>query len=718
MSQPTTSPPRATHPARQPAHSRFRVAEGCLDCAGDLEGALSHLAGVQAVEVLSAARIVTISHDGRLDPAAVSEQAGRLRVRLAPADTPAARAAAAPGRGWWRTPRLLALAAAELLLLAGLAVDRLAHQHTLGTTLYLATVAVGGVFPFRTAIDVLRRRRLTIGALLVIATAGALALGVVSEAAMLVVVFSLGGVLEDYVSDRARGAIRALMTLAPPTAHRQSSDGCLEEAPVEQLQPGEAVLVRPGERLPTDGVVLAGASAVDQSPVTGESLPVEVTAGTEVFGGTVNGTGALTMRVAKPYQDTTLARIIRQVEQAQAHRGRAQRFADRFGATYTPLMVVLAVLVALVPPLLAGDWRGWLYRGLVVLVVSCSCALVISVPVAVVAAVSRAARDGILIKGGAHLETLGRVRVVALDKTGTLTRSHPQLTQAIGLDCQDAGQVLALAAAVEATSEHPLAGAILDAASSRGLAWTPGQKLRAIPGVGVEATVAGRRLFVGRPNGRLALTGQAAQRLAALERAGNTTMVLAAGHRPLGLLAVADQLRPEATAAVAQLHALGLRVAMLSGDHQRVARAIAAQAGIHDWHAGQLPEHKTSAIEALRGTYGPVAMVGDGVNDAPALATADVGVAMGAAGADVAIETADLALMADDLAKLPQAIRLARRALTNIRQNVALSLATVAVLVGAALAGHLSLTAGLLLNEGTALLIIANGLRLLRLRRA
>src|SRR6266498_4179934 len=376
--------PGGPHPARQPAHSRFRVAEGCLDCAGDLEGALSHLAGVQAVEVLSAARIVTISHDGRLDPAAVSEQAGRLRVRLAPADTPAARAAAAPGRGWWRTPRLLALAAAELLLLAGLAVDRLAQQHTLGTTLYLATVAVGGVFPFRTAIDVLRRRRLTIGALLVIATAGALALGVVSEAAMLVVVFSLGGVLEDYVSDRARGAIRALMTLAPPTAHRQSSDGCLEEAPVEQLQPGEAVLVRPGERLPTDGVVLAGASAVDQSPVTGESLPVEVTAGTEVFGGTINGTGALTLKVTKPYQDTVLARIIRQVEQAQAHKGRAQRFADRFGATYTPLMVALAVLVATIPPLLGGDWRGFLYRGLVVLVVSCSRALVISVPVAVV----------------------------------------------------------------------------------------------------------------------------------------------------------------------------------------------------------------------------------------------------------------------------------------------------------------------------------------------
>ena len=719
MSQPTTSP--------SSARSRFRVAEGCLDCAGDLQGALSRLAGVQAVEVLGAAGIVTVSHDGRLDPAMVSEQAGRLGVRLAPADTPAARPAAAPGQrqGWWRTPRLGALAAAGVLLLAGLAADKLAHQHSLGTALYLATVAVGGIFPVRTAIDVLRRRRLTIGTLLLIATAGALALGVVSEAAMLVVVFSLGGVLEDYVSDRARGAIRALMALAPPTAHRLDADGCMVEVPVEQLQAGELVLVRPGERLPTDGEVVAGSSAVDQSPVTGESVPVEATVGTAVFGGTVNGTGAFTLRVAKPYQDTVLARIIRQVEQAQAHKGRAQRFADRFGATYTPVMVALAVLVALVPPLLAGDWRGWLYQGLVVLVVSCSCALVISVPVAVVAAVSRAAHDGILIKGGAHLEALGRVHVVALDKTGTLTGGRPRLTDVVPFDGHDERAVLALAAAVEAQSEHPLAAAIVAAAHQRGLAWAPGAELRAIPGVGVETTVAGRRLFVGRAdgrNGRVALTGQAAQRLTELEAAGKTTVVLAdidgtseqPPGRPLGLLAVADQLRPDATQAVAELHALGLRVAMLSGDHQRVAAAIAHQAGINDWHAGLLPEHKTSAIQALRRAHGPVAMVGDGVNDAPALATADVGVAMGAAGTDVALETADLALMADDLTKLPQAVRLARRALANIRQNVALSLATVAVLVAAALTGRLSLTAGLLLNEGTALLIIANGLKLLR----
>jgi cation transport ATPase len=295
--------------------SRFRVAGATWTAPATWPACLA-LRGVGAVEVLGAAGIVQVDHDGRLDPATVSEQAGRLGLRLLPADTPPARAAAStPGQAWWRTPRLLALAAADLLLLAGLAADKLAHQRTLAIALYLATVVVGGVFPVRTAIDVLRRRRLTIGTLLVIATIGALVLGVVEEAALLVVVFSLGGVLEDYVSDRARGAIRALMALVPPTVHRQQPDGCLAEVPVEQLQPGEVVLVRPGERLPTDGVAVAGVSAVDQSPVTGESLPVEVTVGTTVFGGTDNGTGALILRVTKPYADTTLARIIRQVEQ-------------------------------------------------------------------------------------------------------------------------------------------------------------------------------------------------------------------------------------------------------------------------------------------------------------------------------------------------------------------------------------------------------------------
>jgi Zn2+/Cd2+-exporting ATPase len=698
------------------ARSRFRVTEGCCsDCAGDVAGTLGRLPGVLQVQVLSASRLVVVDHDDTVDAEAVRQQAAPLGLALDPAERPAATVAA--GRPWWRRPHLLALAAAAGLLLAGLAAEELLGLPGLARACYLAAVAVGGIYPLKGAVRLLRRGRLTIGTLLVVAAAGALALGVLEEAALLVVVFSLGEVLEDYVADRARNSIRALMALAPSQAQRRNPDGTLQLLPVQALVPGDVIIVRPGERLPTDGRVGAGSSAVDQSPVTGESLPVEVTVGTVVFGGTVNGTGALEVEVTKPYADTTLARIIRQVEQAQAHRGGAQRFADRFGAIYTPVMVAVAAAVA-AAGLVIGDPRTWLYRGLVVLTVSCSCALVISVPVAVVAAISRAARDGILIKGGAHLEALARVRAVAVDKTGTLTRGRPQVTDVVGVDGTGPDQVLALAARVEAASEHPLASAILAAAQARGLPTTPGHDLRARPGIGVEATVDGQRTFVGKPDGTLDRAA-ASSRLAALEAHGKTVVVVARAGVPVGLVAVADALRGETAGAIAALHQLGInRVVMLTGDHAGVARAIADQAGIDHARAGLLPQDKTAAVRDLRAEAhaggGTVAMVGDGVNDAPALASADVGVAMGAAGSDVALETADVALMADDLAKLPQAVRLARRAVANIHQNVALSLATVAALVAAALAGRLSLTSGLLLNEGTALLIIANGLRLLR----
>jgi Cd2+/Zn2+-exporting ATPase len=530
----------------------------------------------------------------------------------------------------------------------------------------------------------------------------------------LTIVFSLGAVLEGYVSDRARGSIRALLALAPPTARRRRGDGSLEEAAVELLRPGDVVLARPSERLPTDGVVAAGASAVDQSAVTGESMPVEVTAGTEVFGGTVNGVGALEIRVTKDYADTTPARIIREVEQAQSAKGRGQRFADRFGAVYTPAMFGLALVVAVVPPLAGASAREWIYRALVVLVVSCSCGLVMSVPAAVVAAISRGARSGILIKGGAYLEALASVRAVAFDKTGTLTRGQPQLIDVESFDGLDPAELLRLAASVEAGSEHPLAAAIVGAAEAQAIGLLPADDLRAHPGVGVEATVDGRRLFIGRldDDGNSA----ARSRLEELEAAGKTAVLVAgADRRALGLLAVADELRPEAAAAVASLHELGIeRVLMLTGDNERVAAAIARQVGIDDWRADLLPEDKTAAIESLRREDGAIVMLGDGVNDAPALAVAEIGIAMGAAGSDVALETADVALMADDLTRLPAAIRLARRALANIRQNIVMSLTTIAALVPAALLGHLSLTTGLLFNEGTALLIIANGLRLLR----
>lgn len=385
-----------TEPASGLMRDRYRVASGCLDCAGDVTGLLGALPGAREVEVLGAAGIVVIGHDGSVTAGLVAGQAARLGIELAPAARPAP---AGRGGRWWLSPRMLLLTAAGILLVAGLAAGHLARQHTAATVLYLATVAAGGIFPLRSAWQVLSRRRVSIGTLLVAGTIGALALGAVSEAAMLVVVFSLGGVMEDYVADRARGSIRALMSLTPPSAARLLPDGGTAQAPVEELAPGDLVLVRPGERLPTDGQVSQGASWIDQGPVTGESIPAEVSAGSPVFGGTLNGPGALTIQVTKPWQDTVLARVITQVEQAQASRGTAQRFADRFGAVYTPVMFTLAALTALAGPLAGLAIREAVYRGLVILVVSCSCALVISVPVAVIAGISRGARDGILIKG-------------------------------------------------------------------------------------------------------------------------------------------------------------------------------------------------------------------------------------------------------------------------------------------------------------------------------
>ncbi len=691
---------------------RYRAVSGCLDCAGDVAGLLGALPGTGDVEVLGAAGIVVIGHDGTVTPELVAGQAARLGIELAPAARPAP---AARGRRWWLSPRMLLLTAAEILLIAGLAADHLARWRAGAIVLYLATVAAGGIFPVRSAWQVLSRRRLSIGTLLVAGAIGALALGAVSEAAMLVVVFSLGGVMEDYVAGRARGSIRALMALTPSSAARLLPGGATEQVPVEELAPADLVLVRPGERLPTDGQVSQGASWIDQSPVTGESIPAEVSEGSQVFGGTLNGPGALTVQVTRPWQDTVLARVITQVEQAQASRGTAQRFADKFGAVYTPVMFTLAALTAINGPALAGlTIREAVYRGLVILVVSCSCALVISVPTAVIAGISRGARDGILIKGGIHLETLARIRAIAIDKTGTLTAGKPVLTDLIPLDGHDPGHVLALAAAVEAASGHPLAAAVMTAATGRGLAVTPAAGTQVTPGTGVHGTVSGQQVFAGRPDIR-ALPGPARGQLAALQDDGKTAVAVSIGSRPACLLGIADQLRPDAVPAIAALRRLGIsRVVMLTGDNRATAAAIARTAGITEWRAGLLPEDKTAAVAALREEAGPVAMAGDGINDAPALATADAGIAIGASATDIALETADIALMGGQLGALPAAITLARRTARIIAQNITLSLAAIAALDAAALTGRMSLAAGLLLNEGSAIVIIANGLRLLR----
>ena len=618
-------------------------------------------------------------------------------------------------RRWWQKPEMVTLAVAAVLLVAGLVVEWTIHSEPVALALFWGAILIGGVYPLRSAIRAVRHKRLTITVLLVVAAIGAIALGVIEEAAMLVVIFSLGEAMEAYATDKARGSISALMELAPPTANRLNDDGATKTVAVEELHPGDVGLVRPGGRLPTDGAVIDGASWVDASPVTGESVPVEATAGTEVFGGSLNGNGVLRIEVTKEYYDTVLARVIEQVEEAQANRSGAERFADKFGAVYTPAMFALAIAVALVLPLLGFEWREAIYRALVVLVVSCSCALIISVPVSVVTAIARGARDGILIKGGIYLERLADIKAVAFDKTGTLTRGRPTLAQVTPLDGISEDEALTLAAAVETGSEHPIATAIVAGARDRGLTIPAVQDARALPGAGMEATLDGRTLHIGRPTDEDRTDGTAGPALAHAEAEGCTAVVLRDDTRPLAVVAVADQLRPDAESTLTELRDLGVeRVLMLTGDNATVARSTAQALGLDDYRAELLPEDKSAAIRELREKHGVIAMVGDGVNDAPALANADLAIAMGAASTDVALETADVALMADELDRLPAAIRLSRRARNNIKINIALSLTVVAILIVAALAGWMSLTTGLLLNEGSAALIILNGLRMLR----
>lgn len=631
-----------------------------------------------------------------------------------PTQTAAAVAARLARRRWWQKPEMVTLAVAAVLLAMGLIVEWTIHSEPIALTLFWSSIVVGGVYPLRSAVRAVRDKRLTITVLLVVAAIGAITLGVIEEAAILVVIFSLGEAMEAYATDKARGSISALMELAPPTADRLIGGNRTETVAVENLHPGDVVLVRPGERLPTDGTVADGVSWVDASPVTGESVPVETTAGTEVFGGSLNGNGVLRVQVTKEHYDTVLARVVDQVEEAQANRSGAERFADKFSAVYTPAMFALAIVVALVLPLLGFEWREAIYRALVILVVSCSCALVISVPVSVVTAIARGARDGILIKGGLYLERLADIKAVAFDKTGTLTRGRPALASVTPIGDVTEHEALALAAAVETGSEHPIATAIVDGAHARNLTIPAARNARALPGAGMDATVDGRALHIGRPTAADRADPDVGLVVSQAESEGRTAVVLRDTTQALAVVAVADQLRPDAQRTIDELRLLGItRVLMLTGDNTTVARFTARDLGLDDYRAELLPEDKSAAVHELRERHGLIAMVGDGVNDAPALANADLAIAMGAAGTDVALETADVALMADELDRLPAAIRLSRRARNNIKVNIALSLTVVAVLIIAALAGWMSLTTGLLLNEVSAALIILNGLRML-----
>jgi Cd2+/Zn2+-exporting ATPase len=623
----------------------------------------------------------------------------------------------ARGRIWWKESRIVSLVICAVFTVTGFILEKLGIESP-SVILYAIAVGVGGYYPARMGLAALRTLTLNIRTLMVSGAIGAIVLGLWEEAAILVFIYSLGDVLEAYAVDRARGAIRALMELMPKEAMvRRNGEEII--LPVEEVRLGEIIIIRPGERIPLDGRVVSGSSAVDEAPITGEPIPVVKDKGAEVFAGAVNQRGVLEVEVTRISQDTTLARIIHSVEEAQAKKSSFQRFGEAFGKIYTPAMFGLALVVMLIPVwFLGGPWSQWFYRGLVVLVVSCSCGIALSIPVAVVAAIGNAARNGILFKGGVHLEGAASIGGVAFDKTGTLTIGRPQVTDVIPIKDHSPDEILRLAASLESRSEHPLGEAIVRKAREEGIPFIPTQEFEALVGLGAKGKVNGKELLLG--GMRLFLERntpvEAIQPLVySLEGQGKTTILLGNEDEILGVVAIADRLRFETKEAIRQLKKIGIGgLIMLTGDNEGTAKAIATQAGIDQFFARLLPEDKVEKIKELRLKYGRVAMVGDGINDAPAMAVSDLGIAMGAAGTDVALESADIALMSDDLSKLPVAFNLSKRTVRNIRQNIMLSLTVIAFLVPAALAGWIGMVPGLLINEVGGLAVIVNGLRLLK----
>ncbi|QDO89445.1 MULTISPECIES: heavy metal translocating P-type ATPase [Ornithinimicrobium] len=591
------------------------------------------------------------------------------------------------------------LGAGFLAGLAGWAIAEL--------VLAAAALLVGGSTFVPGALRRLARGKLGVGLLMTIGAVGATLLGQVEEAAALAFLFSLSEGLEEYSLARTRHGLRALLDLVPKEATVLRGGRELLVDP-GQLVIGDVMVVRPGERLATDGRVRTGRSSLDTSAITGESMPVETGPGQDVFAGSINGTGALEVEVTSTAQDNSLARIVHVVEAEQSRRGATQRLADRVAGPLVPGILVAAVLTVLLGALL-GDPSVWVHRALVMVVAASPCALAISVPVTAVASIGAASRRGILVKGGAAMEALGRVRTVALDKTGTLTRNRPAVIDVATAPGHDQGQVLAWAAALEARSEHPLAAAILAATDQVPAA----QDVEAVVGAGLVGTVDGARVRLGRPT--WIEPGHLSSAVTGMQQAGATAVVVEVDGHPVGAIAVRDELRPEATEVISRFRDHGYTVAMLTGDNQVTAAALGEQAGIEQVHADLRPEDKSTVVTGLR-AHGPTAMVGDGVNDAPALATADVGVAMGAMGTDVAIETADVALMGDDLRLLPFAFDHARRTRAIMLQNVVLSLALIAVLIPLALFGVLGLAAVVLIHELAEVLVIANGVRAGRAR--
>ena len=704
-----------------------------MDCAEEvavLKRAVGPVVGGDdklAFDILNARMTVTASEGVRSED--VVAAVGRTGMRAEPWSS---EPGAADEDGLWvRRGRTLTTAMSGVLLVLGFLWSAYegggfsaAFRHDLpvaSKVLYVMAALSAGWFVLPRAWFALRRFSPDMNLLMTVAVAGAIGIGEWFEAGAVYFLFSVSLLLESWSVGRARRAVEALLDLTPAVVHVIDPSGAIRDASPEQTAPGTKFRVRPGERIPLDGVVSAGVSEVNQAPITGESRPVDKEPGSEVFAGAINGDGTLDVVSSKPADETTLARIIRLVSEAQSRRAPAERWVERFARAYTPAVLVLAIVVFLGPPLLLGGlWSEWLYRALVLLVISCPCALVISTPVSIVAGLAASARNGVLVKGGAYLEAPARIRAIAFDKTGTLTEGRPRVVRVVPFNGHSEDELLERAAALEAHSGHPLARAIVEHAEGRGVRVGEVTDFQILQGKGAFGRFDGREFWLGshrylEERGRE--TPEAHAQAVELSRAGASVVAVGNESHVCGLIALSDTIRPEAAWVVSELRSLGIRsVVMLTGDNAETAASIAQATGVDEFHAELLPEDKVRLVEELVRKHGSAAMAGDGVNDAPAMARASIGIAMGAAGSDAAIEAADIALMSDDLSKLPWLIRHSRRTLAIIQQNIVVSIAIKVLFVFLTFAGYASLWAAIAADMGVSLLVIFNALRLLRSR--
>jgi Zn2+/Cd2+-exporting ATPase len=715
----------------------FRI-EG-LDCAEEVAILRKEVGGLEGVSRLDF-DILNARMSVAYDPALVDEE--RIVAAVAAGGmkaTPWTRRAAEPESGWTRYGRLIMACASAAFAVAGFIAHWKLHGNILhaldigghagGHTypvivilFYLASVAAGAWFVLPKALISARELRPDMNLLMTIAVLGAIGIGEWLEAAMVAFLFSVSLLLEHWSVGRARRAISALMEISPSVARCLDPEtGAIRERPVEEVLPGTTLVVRPGEKIPLDGRVCKGLSSVNQAPITGESVPVEKKPGDELFAGTINEDGSLEFVATRKADDTTLARIVRMVSEAHGRRARSERWVEKFARTYTPTMIALAALIFLIPPLfLGGGWAPWLYRALVILVIACPCALVISTPVSIVSGLTAAARNGVLIKGGIHLEMVGHLDALALDKTGTLTYGRPEVQEIATFQGHTRQEVLARAAALEVHSNHPLARAILREAEAENLAIDRAEGFRAVHGEGAEGLVFDRPFWIG-SHRMMDVKGQETpeshNRATELEDAGHSVVALGNDQHVCGLISLADKIREGAAETVGALRRAGIRhVVMLTGDNEGTASAVAQATGMSECRAELLPQDKVEAVQSLVKEYEHVGMVGDGVNDAPAMAAATVGIAMGAAGSDAAIETSDIALMSDDLSKLPWLIRHSQRTVGIIRQNVFFAIGLKIVFMVLAVLGIATLWMAIAADMGASLLVIFNSLRLLKIR--